>query len=423
VDLRPSASERAFCGEVRAWLDEHCVGEFARWKGRGGIGRDEIPLDVQIEWERELARGGWVGLGYPEDLGGRPATLAEQVAFHEEYARSGAPARLGNIGVTLLGPTLLEFASPAQQQRFVPPILRVDELWCQGYSEPDAGSDLASLRTRAWRDGDEWVIEGQKVWTTLAHIAQWCFVLCRTERDTLRHEGLSYLLVPMDQPGIEVRPIRQPTGSNEFSELFFRGARTRADLVVGGIGNGWRVAMGTLGFERGVGSLGLQLSFAHEFDALIAAARKNGAIDDPIVRDGLVRSWIGLHIMRTSARRSLGSPSGAAPSISKLYWSTWFQRFGELAMRVRGASAMVAERGIDESQPFDGLQQLFLFGRAVTIFAGSSEIQKNILGESVLGLPREPRATAPSVAPSVKQARHQPLSRPIDERTRTGGQQ
>ena len=400
MDLRASASERAFRAEVASWLESHCVGEFARWKGRGGIGRDEIPIDVQVEWERELARGGWVGLGYPAELGGRPASLTEQVAFHEEYVRSGAPARLGNIGLTLLGPTLLGFASDEQKQRFIPPILRGDELWCQGYSEPDAGSDLASLRTRAWRDGDEWVIEGQKVWTTLAHLAQWCFVLCRTDPSSQRHDGLSYLLVPMDQPGIEVRPIRQPTGSSEFSELFFHGARTGADLVVGAVGAGWRVAMGTLGFERGVGSLGLQLSFVHELESLIALARQNGAIHNAVVRDEIARCWIGLQIMRASALRSLVSQSGAAPSISKLYWSTWYQRFGELAMRVRGASAMVTDTDggtgldTDRAAQFDGLQQMFLFGRAVTIFAGSSEIQRNILAESVLGLPREPRPPA-----------------------------
>jgi alkylation response protein AidB-like acyl-CoA dehydrogenase len=391
MDLHAPAAESDFRAQVREWLDEHCVGEFARWKGRGGIGRDEIPVEVQIEWERELARGGWVGLGYPTEFGGRPASLTEQVAFHEEYVRWGAPARVGNIGVTLLGPTLLAFASHEQQARFVPPILRVEELWCQGYSEPDAGSDLASLRTRAWRDGDEWVIEGQKVWTTLAHVAQWCFVLCRTDPASTRHEGLSYLLVPMDQPGVEVRPIRQPTGSSEFSELFFHGARTRADLVVGDVGAGWRAAMGTLGFERGVGSLGLQLSFVHELDTVIALARKNGAADDPVIRDAITRSWIGLQIMRASALRSLGSQSGAAPSISKLYWSTWYQQFGELAMRVRGTSALVTDPNETSAVSFDGLQQVFLFGRAVTIFAGSSEIQRNILAESVLGLPREPR--------------------------------
>jgi alkylation response protein AidB-like acyl-CoA dehydrogenase len=302
------------------------------------------------------------------------------------------------VGSTLLGPTLLAFGTPEQQQRFVPPILRAEELWCQGYSEPEAGSDLASIRTVATLDGDEWVVHGQKVWTTLAHVAQWCFLVARTEPGSARHRGLSFLLVPMDQPGLEVRPIRQPTGSREFSELFIDGARTRADLVVGTPGDGWRVAMGTLGFERGAGSLGLQLSFVQELDALVSLARRNGAIADPLVRDDLARAWSGLQIMRANALRSLGTIASGAPgpisSISKLFWSTWFQRFGELAMRVRGAGAMVVDEPHGphpEGVVADGLQQLFLFGRAVTIFAGSSEIQRNILAESVLGLPREPR--------------------------------
>lgn len=378
--------------EVRTWLGEHLVGEFARWKGHGGIGREDLPLEVQLAWERELASGGWVGLGYPAHLGGRPASIDEQVAFHEELAASRAPARLGNVGATLLGPTLLAFGTPAQQARFVPPIVAATEHWCQGYSEPDAGSDLAGVRTRAELDGDEWVLSGQKVWCTLAHVAAWCFVLARTDPASTRHHGLSYLLVPMDQPGFATRPIRQPTGGEEFSELFLDGARTRADLVVGDVGAGWRVAMGTLGFERGVGSLGMQVSFAQQLDDLVALARRTGALDDPSVRDELARCWGEVRIMRYSALRTLAAidPAGsaAAMSISKLYWSQWFQRFGELAMRVRGTSALVSE---DPVFGTDGLQQTFLFGRAVTIFAGSSQIQRNIIGESVLGLPREPR--------------------------------
>jgi len=382
----------SFRDEVRAWLADHLVGDFARYRGRGGIGRDDLPLAVQLEWERELASGGWVGLGYPAHLGGRPASLDEQVAFHEELAAVDAPARLGNVGATLLGPTLLAFGTAEQQSRFVPDICAAAQHWCQGYSEPDAGSDLAGIRTRAARDGDHWVLDGQKVWCTLAHVAGWCFVLARTDPASTRHAGLSYLLVPMDQPGFTVRPIRQPTGSEEFSELFFEGVRTAGDLIVGGEGNGWKVAMGTLGFERGVGSLGMQLSFARAVDALVADARQTGAVDDPVLRGDLARSWLEVQIMRYTAQRSLvaladGAP-GPAASISKLYWSQWFQRFGELAMRVRGTSALVSD---DPAAAFDGLQQQFLFGRAVTIFAGSSEIQRNILGESVLGLPREPR--------------------------------
>ena len=386
------SSVAEFRDEVRTWIAEHLVGEFARWKGYGGIGRENLPLEIQLAWERELAAGGWVGLGYPAHLGGRPATVDEQVAFHEELAASRAPARLGNVGATLLGPTLLAFGSPEQQARFVPAIVTATQHWCQGYSEPDAGSDLASIRTRADLDGDEWVLSGQKVWCTLAHVAEWCFVLARTDPASTRHHGLSYLLVPMDQPGFSTRPIRQPTGGEEFSELFFDGARTTADLVVGEVGGGWRVAMGTLGFERGVGSLGMQLSFAQQLEDLVDDARRNGGIDDPGIRDAIARSWSEVRIMRFTAQRTLAAlddvSSSAATSISKLYWSQWFQRFGELAMRIRGTSALVSE---DPDFGTDGLQQTFLFGRAVTIFAGSSQIQRNIIGESVLGLPREPR--------------------------------
>jgi alkylation response protein AidB-like acyl-CoA dehydrogenase len=387
-----------FREEVRSWLAGHLVGEFARYRGRGGIGRDDIPVEVQVAWERELAAGGWVGLGYPADLGGRPATIGEQIAFHEELAAVRAPGRLGNVGATLLGPTLLAFGTPEQQRRFIPPILQGKEFWCQGYSEPNAGSDLAGIRTRGRRDGDEWVVDGQKVWCTLAHLASWCFLIARTEEGSTRNKGLSFLLIPMDQPGFEVRPIRQPTGSREFSELFLDGVRTTNDLVVGEPGAGWRVAMGTLGFERGVGSLGLQVSFAHELEALITLARQNGSASDARLRQEIAQSWIDVRVMRYNALRSLqgiadGTP-GPAASISKLYWSSWFQRLGELGMRIRGASGMVAqpdETGETFESPFDSLQQLFLFGRAVTIFAGSTEIQRNILAESVLGLPREPR--------------------------------
>jgi alkylation response protein AidB-like acyl-CoA dehydrogenase len=386
------SSVAEFRDEVRTWISEHLVGEFARWKGYGGIGRENLPLEIQLAWERELATGGWVGLGYPAHLGGRPATLDEQVAFHEELAASRAPARLGTVGATLLGPTLLAFGTPEQQARFVPDIVAATQHWCQGYSEPDAGSDLAGIRTRADLDGDEWVLSGQKVWCTLAHVAEWCFVLARTDAASTRHHGLSYLLVRMDQPGFTARPIRQPTGGEEFSELFFDGARTSADLVVGEVGGGWRVAMGTLGFERGVGSLGMQLSFAQQLEDLVDVARHNGTIDDSVIRDEIARSWSEVRIMRFTSQRTLATldnPStSAATSISKLYWSQWFQHFGELAMRIRGTSALVSE---DADFGTDGLQQTFLFGRAVTIFAGSSQIQRNIIGESVLGLPREPR--------------------------------
>ncbi len=305
--------------------------------------------------------------------------------FHEEYARADAPARVSHFGEQLLGPTLIEYGTAEQQRRFLPKIGTVEELWCQGYSEPGAGSDLASVSTSAVLEGDHWVITGQKVWTSLAHVADWCFVLARTEPGSRRHAGLSYLLVPMRQDGIHVRPIQQLTGTSEFNEVFFDGAVTDASLVVGGAGNGWRVAMGTLAFERGVATLGQQVGFRRELDALIGLAKRNGAIDDPVLRERLTRSWLELHVMRSHALRTPAGPPGPEASVTKLFWAGWHRRLGELAMDVRGQAALVAPDELDE------WQRLFLFSRADTIYGGSDEIQRNIIATRVLGLPREPR--------------------------------
>jgi alkylation response protein AidB-like acyl-CoA dehydrogenase len=316
--------------------------------------------------------------------GGAAATLEQQVVFHEEYARSGAPAKVSHLGQELLGPTLIAFGSPEQQRRFLPKIVAVEELWCQGYSEPGAGSDLAAVSTSARLDGAEWVLNGQKIWTSLAHVADWCFVLARTEPGSKRHHGLSYLLVPMRQPGVEVRPIRQLTGTSEFNEVFFDGARTAGDLVVGAPGEGWRVAMGTLAFERGVATLGQQVGFQRELAALTELAEENGAAEDPVVAERLARAWMGLAVMRAHAVRTLGSPAPGVAEVSKLVWAHWHRALGELAMTIRGARSLVGAE-------LDAWQRLYLFSRADTIYGGSSEIQRNILAERVLGLPREVR--------------------------------
>jgi alkylation response protein AidB-like acyl-CoA dehydrogenase len=314
--------------------------------------------------------------------------LVQQVVFAEEYARATAPARVGHIGENLVAPTLIEFGTPEQQQRFLPRILAGDELWCQGYSEPNAGSDLANVQTRAVLENDEWVITGQKVWTSLAVQSQWCFVLARTTPDSKRHQGLSYLLVPMQQPGIEVRPIVQITGTSEFNEVFFDGARTATTNVIGEPGDGWKVAMGTLAYERGVSTLAQQIGFERELAAVAAAARDRGRADDPIVRDRLAEAWIGLHVMRQHALRTLAGDDPGAASVSKLVWATWHQRLGELAMDVLGADGTLAE-----AFPYElsDLQRLALFSRSDTIYGGSNEIQRNIVAERVLGLPREQR--------------------------------
>jgi alkylation response protein AidB-like acyl-CoA dehydrogenase len=392
MDLRDRPEDEAFRKDVRSWLEAHVVGEFAALGGRGGSGDETYGFETRLAWERVLASGGWTGVGWPSEHGGRGASIAQQVIFNEEYVRAKAPGRVGVLGEGLLGPTLIQYGTAAQQARFLPPILAGTELWCQGYSEPDAGSDLANVQTKAVPDGDEWVVTGQKVWTSLAHQADWCFVLCRTEPGPVRHAGLSYLLVPMDQSGVEVRPITQLTMTSEFNEVFFDGARTERANVVGEVGDGWRVALATLAFERGVGLLGHQMSFRRELDRLLDEARANGAVDRPVLRQRLVRSYVELEILRYVILRSLSRIDEAvAPpeaSIVKLSWASWHQRLGELAMDVRGQAGLVCEAAPYE---LDEVQRSFLFSRSETIYGGSNEIQRNIVGERVLGLPPEPK--------------------------------
>jgi alkylation response protein AidB-like acyl-CoA dehydrogenase len=395
MDLRDRPEDEAFRKEVRAWLSDHVTGEFAALGGRGGSGDETFGFETRLEWEKVLAADGWTGIGWPTEFGGRGASIAHQVIFNEEYVRAGAPGRVSVLGEGLLGPTLIQYGTPEQQSRFLPPILAGTELWCQGYSEPNAGSDLANVQTKARREGDDWVINGQKVWTSGAHQADWCFVLCRTEPGSERHRGLSYLLVPMDQPGVEVRPITQLTRTSEFNEVFFDSARTPYDHVVGEVGDGWRVALATLAFERGVGLLGHQVSFRRELDRLFEVAKANGSTSDPVIRQRLVRSYAELEILRFNTLRSLSGYDGpVAPpeaSIIKLYWATWHRQLGELAMDVLGPAGLIVE-----SAPYelDEFQRTFLFSRSETIYGGSNEIQKNIIGERVLGLPPEPKGAA-----------------------------
>ncbi len=375
MDFGFDAVDDGFRAEARAWLAEHAPGASDR---RG--------------WERTLGAAGWIGLGWREGgYGNRTATLTQQVAWAEEYARSAAPARSGHIGENLLAPTLLAHGSAEQKDRFLPPIAAGAELWCQGYSEPGAGSDLAGVRTRAERSADGFRVTGQKIWTSLAHEADWCFVLARSDPESTRHRGLTFLLVPMDQPGrIEVRPIRQLTGTSDFNEVFFDGAR--AAHVVGAEGDGWRVAMSLLGFERGVSTLAQQIGFAEELGRVIRAAVASGAADDPVTRERLVGLWAELRTMRWNALRTLGGSGGpGAPSVAKLLWAGWHQRLGEAAVGVRGASASAGPADWTPTTPYelDEAQRLFLFSRADTIYGGSDQIQRTIIAERVLGLPRE----------------------------------
>jgi alkylation response protein AidB-like acyl-CoA dehydrogenase len=395
MDLRDSPEDAAFRREARGWLEENLSGEFAEARGAGRAGNEHVAREMRLAWERHLGRSGWTCVGWPSELGGRGATMAQQVIWNEEYARADAPARVGVVGEGLLGPTLIAYGTDEQKARFLEPIRAGTELWCQGYSEPDAGSDLASVQTRAVRQGDEWVVSGQKVWTSYAQWSDWCFVLARTSPDRPRHTGLSYLLVPMDQPGIEVRPIRQLTGTSEFNEVFFDRARTRADLVVGEVDGGWRVALATLAFERGVGLLGDILHFRRQLEQVLDIARKHGRATEPVLRQRLAESWIRLFVLRLNTLRSLTGVEGPAASpqasISKLFWATWHRDLGELAMDVLGPDGLVAEAAPYE---LSDLQRVFLFSRADTIYGGSNEIQRNIIGERVLGLPSEPKGGA-----------------------------
>ncbi|WP_327384738.1 acyl-CoA dehydrogenase family protein [Streptomyces sp. NBC_01207] len=404
MDFSFGVEDEELRGRARAWLTEHLVGPYAQAVGLGGPGSEHEGAGIRRAWERELGRGGWIGQGWEADgWGNRRLSLTGQVVWAEEYAALRAPGRVGHIGENLLAPTLIAYGSPEQQGRFLPGIARGEELWCQGYSEPGAGSDLAGIRTAAVRDAADGLyrVTGQKIWTSLAQDADWCFVLARTEPGSRRHRGLSFLLVRMDQPGrIEVRPIRQMSGTSEFNEVFFDGAV--AAEVVGAEGEGWTVAMGLLALERGVSTLVQQIGFAAELERVLAAyaARAASGAGDPVLRERLVGQWAELRTMRWNALRTLGAAGGAggaggagAPSVAKLLWGGWHRRLGELAVQVRGAAATAGAAlwapGLPYELGLDEEQRLFLFTRADTIYGGSDEIQRNIIAERVLGLPKE----------------------------------
>jgi len=387
-------AEERFRSEVAAWLQAQLAGPFRDIRKASLVGGEL--LGRRQQWERALGAAGWSCIGWPSEYGGRDATLAEQVIFAEEYARAGAPLRLAYMGVELIGPTLLAFGTAEQKRRFLPPIARGEEFWCQGYSEPNAGSDLAGVRTRAvlgqGAGGAEWVIDGQKVWTSYAQFADWAFVLCRSEEGSQGHRGLSYLLVPMRQPGVTIRPIRQLTGGAEFNETFFADARTAGDNIVGARGDGWKVAMATLSFERGVSTLAQQMGFRNELDAILAAATANGQVNDPDIRQRLAHAHIGLKIMRYSALRMLAnSASGSLTNEAytyKIFWAAWRKKLGVLAVDVLGPAGEIAAAA---PYHWELLPRLFLGSRADTIYGGTSQIQRNIIAERALGLPREPR--------------------------------
>ena len=388
LDLHFTPAQERFRADARAWLTDRLDGAFAAVRGRGGPGDEHECFDERWQWEQELGRDGWIGLGWPAEHGGRGATLVEQMIFFEEYARAGGPGRVGIVGEGLLGPTIVHFGSDAQRSAVLPGILRGTEIWCQGYSEPDAGSDLANVKTRAVLDGDEWVITGQKVWTSLAHWAHWIFVLARTNPDVPKHKGLSYLLVPMNQPGIEIVPIVQLTGHSEFNETFLDGARTAAANVVGARRR--RVARRDGHARVRTGRIDarpaarVRTGAAHDHRP---RARSNGGAADPALRQRLADAWITLRVMRYHALRTLPALEHGtvtpATSIHKLFWASFHRGLGELAIDVCGPAGVAGE--------YEPLQGMFLYSRADTIYGGSNQIQRNVIGERALGLPKEPK--------------------------------
>jgi alkylation response protein AidB-like acyl-CoA dehydrogenase len=379
---------KAFRDEAATWLEAQLSGPFAALRGQ----TNQVDnVDLRRAWEQALGEARWSVVGWPAACGGRGASIAEQVIFAEEYARAKAPPRLGHLGVELLGPTLIALGSEDQKRRFLPDIAHGRAVWCQGYSEPGAGSDLANVKTRARRVGERYVIDGQKIWTSMGTLADWCFVLARTEPDSVGPQGLSFLLVPMRQKGVEARPITQMTGEAEFAEVFFDGAEAQTADRVGEEGDGWRVAMALLGFERGVSTLAQQMHFRNELEAVVDAAKANGKARDPVFRQRLAKAHAGLKIMRYNALRMLANADSGALSPEaytyKLYWSQWHRDLGELAMDVLGQDG---ELGL-EGRRMPPLPTMYLMSRADTIYAGTNQIQRNIISERALGLPREPR--------------------------------
>jgi alkylation response protein AidB-like acyl-CoA dehydrogenase len=399
VKLSFSPEDEQFRQQVASWLQDNLTGEFAKLKYRGGPGDEHMFPEERKVWEQKLAEGGWTCVGWPQEYGGRGCSIEQQVIFFEEYARAGAPGRVGHIGEGLTGPTIIAFGSEEQKAKYLPGIVAGTQLWCQGYSEPGAGSDLANVKTRARFDEAQgkWLINGQKVWTSLAHESDFCFVIARTDPDSVAHHGLGFFLIDMHQPGITVRPIEQITGTSEFNEVFFDDAQCDANDIVGKPGEGWKVGMGLLGFERGVSTLGQQMQFQNELDEIVRQARSNGAAQDPVIRQRIARAHAELKIMRYNSMRMLSGQSGSDGAlhkealIYKLFWATWHRSLGELAMDVLGPECEILEGG---PYALSRLQSMYLFVRADTIYGGTNQIQRNIIAERGLGMPREPKGAA-----------------------------
>ncbi len=394
MDLNLTPTELKFRDELRAWLAANVPGD---WEKR----RTEDEMLARFEylraWQKKVYQAGWAGVAWPKEYGGRGATLMQQVIFIEEMTRASAPPLANVLGLSLIGPTIIAFGTDAQKKRFLPNILSADEIWCQGFSEPNAGSDLANVRTEARLDGDHYVVNGQKVWNSYGWAADWCALITRSDPNSTKHQGLTYLLVDMKTPGVEVRPLRQMTGESEFCELFFRDVKVPAENVLGKVGDGWNVALGTLAHERATLGAGAQIAIRRQFDRLVELSRsiqRNGhtAAQDPVLRQKMAQSYAEIEIMRLNQMRAIsrinekGVP-GPEGSIQKVFWTELNQRFQQTAAEVLGPFAQLGKgdpHSIDDGQ----WAYSFLRTRGNTIEAGTSEIQRNIIGHFVLGLPK-----------------------------------
>jgi alkylation response protein AidB-like acyl-CoA dehydrogenase len=392
MDFEFSEREEAFRKEVRAWLEANLPDDL-RGTAFASSRADRDEIRKLRAWQKRMYEAGYVGMDWPREFGGRGATLTEQIILYQEMARAESPQFVNRGGLSMLGPTLMKYGTQAQQARFLPHILTADELWCQGFSEPNAGSDLANLQTRAGRDGDHFVVNGQKVWTSMAHVADWCFLLVRTDSAAPKHKGISFLLVDMTTPGITVRPLRQITGEAEFNEVFFDNVRVPAENLVGRLNEGWAVAITTLAYERDLLTFIRHISLRNALHRLVKLTRSRGKGTDPSVRQKIAGLWIGEQALQMNAYRSLtkiirGGQPGPEGSTSKLYWSQLDQELAQTATEVIGPYSQIAE-----GSPWavdDGQWEFYeLLARGSGIRAGTSEILRNILAERVLGLAKD----------------------------------
>ena len=405
MDLTYPPDAEAFRTTIRAWLEENLP---AGWFEPGFTMSATQRREFNASWTERLFDGGWICAGWPTEYGGKGLSLLEQVVLNEEFATAGAPMRADFFGDTLVGPTILQWGTEEQKREFIPGILRGTIAWCQGFSEPDSGSDLASLSTSAVLDGDEWVINGQKVWTSQAQHADYVFLLVRTDPTAAQHAGISYLLVPMHQEGVQVRPIIQVDGSADFNEVFFTNARCPKGNVVGGVNNGWKVAMTTLGFERGSSSTTGYRRFLKEWEQIVADATRLAKNDDQLVRDALVRAWSRIKIMQINGYRTLtdalnGTHTTARlGACNKMFWSEAHRATMNLAVDILGMEGQILTGTVSAANddgprrgradyPVSDTQGMFFFSRSETIWGGTAEIQRNIIGERALGLAKEPK--------------------------------